>query len=175
ARPWTPPANRTRRPARSCAWSSRKSSTACRPSTARSWSCGWPATRSPRSPGRLAAPSAPWSASCRRRAATCARFSTRTHGMGQRTAPPELGALDGFVRAFEAAQPTPPPPSLDGFLPAPVHPLYADAVRELVRVEIEFGWERGAPRPLRTYLERFPDVFSEPGALTEIAFEEYRQ
>jgi eukaryotic-like serine/threonine-protein kinase len=95
--------------------------------------------------------------------------------MAQQAAPMALGAIDGFVRAFEAAQGREPPPRLEEFLPAPDHPLYAGAVRELARVELEFAWERGDPRPVADYRRRFPDIFGDPDALAEIAFEEYRQ
>jgi serine/threonine protein kinase/predicted Zn-dependent protease len=95
--------------------------------------------------------------------------------MSQSVAPPPAEFIDGVVRAFESARARDPRADLTGYLPAPAHPLYQVIVRELVRIDIEFGWSQGGPRPLDEYRARYPDVFGDPAALREIAFEEFRQ
>lgn len=84
-----------------------------------------------------------------------------------------MDQLSAFVEAFEAAQAN-GPAELTQFLPDPVHPLYGDALRELVRVDLEYGWQRGRPTPLDHYRARFPELFAAGGAAQELAFEEYR-
>jgi serine/threonine protein kinase/tetratricopeptide (TPR) repeat protein len=83
--------------------------------------------------------------------------------------------LDAYVVAFEAAREQDPDAALAQFLPPPTHSLYAGVVRELVRIDLEQGWGRGRPTSLDAYRQQFPNVFCDPDALEEIAFEEYRQ
>jgi serine/threonine protein kinase/Flp pilus assembly protein TadD len=82
--------------------------------------------------------------------------------------------LDDFVAAFEAARGRGGRDDLAEFLPERGHPLYLEALRELVRVDLELGWEQGRPRPLEEYRRRFPELFADPDSLAAIAFEEYR-
>ncbi len=82
--------------------------------------------------------------------------------------------LDGFVAAFEAACAGHDRAALDVFLPDPAHPLYRDVLRELVRVDLEYGWEQGRSRGLADYRGRFPQLFERPDDVRAIAFEEYR-
>jgi eukaryotic-like serine/threonine-protein kinase len=89
---------------------------------------------------------------------------TMTSGMG----------LDDFIEAYEAAQHRDGHAPLDQFLPPPDHPLYSDVLRELVRVDLEYGWERGTPRPLKEYTQRFPCLAQDPAGLEAVAFEEFR-
>ncbi len=63
---------------------------------------------------------------------------------------------------------------LENFLPAPTHPLRPAVLRELVRVDLEYRWQRGCPRPLDYYLGRFPALRDDPEAMHSITFEEYR-
>ncbi len=86
-------------------------------------------------------------------------------------APPEL---DDYVQAFEVAQAADGDAGLELFLPEPADPLYLPVLRELVRVDLEFGWQRGRPRPLHDYRSRFPALADDAAGLGEIAFEEYR-
>ena len=37
------------------------------------------------------------------------------------------------------------------FLPDPGHPLYNAVLAELIRVDLEYGWQRGQPTPLSEY------------------------
>src|SRR5262249_46337613 len=42
------------------------------------------------------------------------------------------------------------------------------------RVDLEYGWQHGRPRPLQEYQQRFPALFADPGCRGAVAFEEYR-
>src|SRR5262245_50853106 len=86
---------------------------------------------------------------------------------------PEAG-LDDFVEAYEAAQAREGEADLGRFLPATEHPLYPEVLRELVRVDLEFGWKRGRPRRLEEYLRLYPELARDASGVQEAAFEEYR-
>lgn len=86
---------------------------------------------------------------------------------------PEI-ELDDFVEAFEAAQACEGRADLARFLPEPGHPLYGAVLRELVRVDMEYGWARGQPRRLKDYLRSFPVLADDVEGIREIAFEESR-
>jgi serine/threonine protein kinase/tetratricopeptide (TPR) repeat protein len=81
--------------------------------------------------------------------------------------------LDEFVEAFELARQH-SAVDLANFLPPHNHPLYLPTLRELVRVDLELGWEAGQPRPLDDYREQFPELFEDAISLQEVAYEEYR-
>src|SRR4051812_35803210 len=86
----------------------------------------------------------------------------------------QRAGLDDFIEAFEEAQARGLAADLADFLPREGHPLYPQVLRELVRVDLEYGWARGRP-PLRgEYRRRFPALFAAPAAARDIAFEEYR-
>jgi serine/threonine protein kinase/Tfp pilus assembly protein PilF len=82
--------------------------------------------------------------------------------------------LDDFVAAFEASRAQGARDDLADFLPERDHPLYLEALRELVRVDLELAWEQGRPRSLEEYRRRFPELFADRVSLGAIAFEEYR-
>ncbi len=82
--------------------------------------------------------------------------------------------IDEYVSAFEQAHARDPNMGFGSFLPAREHPLYAHALRELVRVDLEYGWERGRPRSLSDYQAEYPELSSDPEGFSEIIFEEYR-
>jgi serine/threonine protein kinase/tetratricopeptide (TPR) repeat protein len=82
--------------------------------------------------------------------------------------------LNAFIEAYESAQARDGQADLADFLPAPGHPLRAAVLRELVRVDLEYGWERGQPRPVQDYLRQFPELATDETALRAVAFEEYR-
>jgi serine/threonine protein kinase/Tfp pilus assembly protein PilF len=89
--------------------------------------------------------------------------------------PSSQSTLERCVTDFEAARARDAAaPPLDA-VPPPGHRHYARVVCELVRIDLEMGWGRGRPRDLDAYRRDFPDVFRDPAALGEIAFEEYRQ
>jgi serine/threonine protein kinase/Tfp pilus assembly protein PilF len=94
--------------------------------------------------------------------------------MGEQRALNAGNELDSFVAAYEAAQAGGAPVDLKAFLPGPDHPLYADVLRELVRVDLEYGWARGRPRSLVDYHRDFPQLFRDAEDLRAVTFEEYR-
>jgi serine/threonine protein kinase/tetratricopeptide (TPR) repeat protein len=82
--------------------------------------------------------------------------------------------VDDFVEAFEQARAADRSASLADYLPGEADPLYLPVLSELIRVDLESAWERGEPRRLESYRERFPRLFDAPGKLAEVAFEEFR-
>jgi serine/threonine protein kinase/Tfp pilus assembly protein PilF len=94
--------------------------------------------------------------------------------MAQVTSTPPGPKLEDFIEAYEATQARAGQADLAEFLPDRDHPLYEPVLRELVRVDLEYGWQRGRPRPLEEYQTRFPELFRQPDSLEAIAFEEYR-
>jgi serine/threonine protein kinase/tetratricopeptide (TPR) repeat protein len=83
--------------------------------------------------------------------------------------------VDRYVKAFEAAWTDAGRATVESFVPPADDPAHAAAVRELVRVDLEFGWDCGRPRNVDDYRQAFPGVFADPAALAAVAFEEYRQ
>src|SRR5947199_10870984 len=90
-----------------------------------------------------------------------------------RAADPDL-ELDGFVAAFEAAYARDPAADVAAFLPPPDHPRYPHVLCELVRVDLEFAWDRGEARRVEDYRGRFPALFRDPTLLRAVAREELR-
>jgi serine/threonine protein kinase/tetratricopeptide (TPR) repeat protein len=82
--------------------------------------------------------------------------------------------LSDFVRAYEAVQEREGWAPLEEFLPGPSHPLYPAVLRELVCIDLEYGWKRRRPRRLAAYRTVFPELFQDPQSLQEIAHLEYR-
>jgi serine/threonine protein kinase/Flp pilus assembly protein TadD len=56
-----------------------------------------------------------------------------------------------------------------------VHPLLLPVMADLVRTELGNRRARGERPELEEYRARFPALFADPGALREVAFEDYRQ
>src|SRR5262249_30838454 len=144
--------------------------------TAPWWSCASGGTRSPRSPSRSAGPSGPSSGTSRTPARNCASSSTMREPMRQRLLDLDAGRLDEIIEAFETARADYPdsPVNLEDFLPAEADPFHLPVLRELVRVDLELGWDRGRPPPLDDYLRRFPALSGDPAGLREITYEEFR-
>jgi hypothetical protein len=86
---------------------------------------------------------------------------------------PPLG-LDDFIEAFELAQGQGETPALAAFLPEASHPLYQTVLSELIRVDLEYSWQRGRPKRVDDYRRLFPDLFADPEAVRGITFEDYR-
>jgi serine/threonine protein kinase/lipoprotein NlpI len=82
--------------------------------------------------------------------------------------------LDKFVAAFEAAYVLDSAADLDRFLPPIDHPRYADVLCELVRVDLEFAWDRGEERRVESYRDRFPALFRHATHLAALIHEEIR-
>ena len=76
---------------------------------------------------------------------------------------------DGFREAFEAAAADPA-----AFLPPTGHPRYAAVLRELLRVYLEFAWNRGEGRRVEAYRGRFPALFADLEGLRAVAWEKFR-
>jgi serine/threonine protein kinase/Flp pilus assembly protein TadD len=87
---------------------------------------------------------------------------------------PQVGELDQFIAAYEVAKAHDAAADWADFLPPRDHPLYAAVLRELVRIDLESGWDEGQPRRLEDYQRRFPELAHDPDGFREIAFEEYR-
>jgi serine/threonine protein kinase/predicted Zn-dependent protease len=83
--------------------------------------------------------------------------------------------LDQFVEAFEAAHQTHGTPDIADFLPPSDHPLYLTILRELVCVDLDYGWGRGQATTLDEYRRQFPALFADVRAVQAIVWEDYRQ
>ena len=84
-------------------------------------------------------------------------------------AEPDSGWVAEFERALRARQDI----DLRAFLPAPTTPAFVPTLVELVRIDIERRWERGTPKPVEEYLEKYPELLG-TDSLAALAFEEYR-
>src|SRR5213080_3882248 len=82
--------------------------------------------------------------------------------------------LEQFISDFESAQVHHGPTDLAAFLPEADHPLYSAVLAELIRVDLEYGWQRGLPRSLADYQRRFPHIAEASTLWSQICFEEYR-
>jgi serine/threonine protein kinase/tetratricopeptide (TPR) repeat protein len=82
--------------------------------------------------------------------------------------------LDGFVAAFESAVAVDPAADPVRFLPPPDHPLYHATLGEVVRVDLEFAWDRGDERRVEHYRDRLPQLFAHPSLLRAVVREEMR-
>jgi serine/threonine protein kinase/tetratricopeptide (TPR) repeat protein len=87
---------------------------------------------------------------------------------------PQWLDAEDFIDAFETAQARDGEAEVAQFLPEPDHPLYREVLCELVRVDLEYRWRHGQPRPLESYQHDHPDLFQDLESLGEVAFEEYR-
>src|SRR5256885_1637687 len=87
---------------------------------------------------------------------------------------PNRDELDDFVRAFEQAYSREGHAEIAEFLPPRDHSLYATVLCELIRLDLEFGWEHGCPKTLLEYQRLFPELQRDRDALRAIAFEEDR-
>src|SRR6476619_7094270 len=87
---------------------------------------------------------------------------------------PDTFSLDDYIERYESAQAREGRADLVAFLPNRSDPLYLPVLRELVRVDLEYSWQRGQPTPLQDYLLRFPELFEDLASLQAISFEEYR-
>jgi eukaryotic-like serine/threonine-protein kinase len=82
--------------------------------------------------------------------------------------------VDRYLAAYEAAAQRDDQADLAAYLPGRDQPLYGTVLRELVRIDLELGWQRGRPRGLEDYERRFPELTRDPENLQAVAFEEYR-
>lgn len=63
---------------------------------------------------------------------------------------------------------------IEDFVPSQGDPARSEVLAELIRVDLELRWKKGAPRTLADYRSRFPEEFQSEGFLAPLAFEEYR-
>jgi serine/threonine protein kinase/tetratricopeptide (TPR) repeat protein len=82
--------------------------------------------------------------------------------------------IDPYIEPFEAARRLRADVSLSDHLPAASHPHFLAILCELVRVDLEFGWAGGHPRPLEEYFSSFPALAGDGECRAQTAFEEYR-
>jgi hypothetical protein len=82
--------------------------------------------------------------------------------------------LDVYVRAYELAHARDRQARIAEFLPAANHPLYFAVLRELVRVDLEYGWDAGCPKSLDDYLAAYPDLKRDEASLRAIVLEDIR-
>ena len=82
-----------------------------------------------------------------------------------------MNELEDFVTAFESAQHRGEQAHVADFLPEPGHPLYRAVRAELIRTDLEHGWQNGRPKSLQDYLEKFPDLAQDSEFWPEVAFE----
>lgn len=83
--------------------------------------------------------------------------------------------LDEIVASFEEAVLRDPTADPADFLPESTHPLYSQALRELLRIDLELAWERGESKRIDSYRARIPNLFRDREALAAVAEEEVRQ
>jgi eukaryotic-like serine/threonine-protein kinase len=86
-----------------------------------------------------------------------------------------VNELDEFIQKFETARARDRSADLAAFLPQADHPLYRAVLAELIRVDMEYGWEHGLAKPLADYQRRFPEIAEDSAVWPQIGFEEYRQ
>jgi serine/threonine protein kinase/predicted Zn-dependent protease len=94
--------------------------------------------------------------------------------MAQEQMAPSWEDIDLFVEAYELSRRRAQGVEIAHHLPPPQHPHYLAVLRELVRVDLEYGWDTGRPRSLEGYLAEFPVLRQDVEGLRAIAFEEYR-
>ncbi len=83
--------------------------------------------------------------------------------------------VDDFIAAFEAVYLRDGTADWREFLPQQDHPAYRSVLRELIRVDLEFGWQRGKGRALQDYLDSLPGISEDRELIAAAAFEEFRQ
>jgi serine/threonine protein kinase/tetratricopeptide (TPR) repeat protein len=81
--------------------------------------------------------------------------------------------INQVVEEFEAARFQQFEADLADFLPDPEAPNYLTVLTELIRVDMEYRWRDGRCQ-VEEYLHRFPVLRDAPGALRQIALEEFR-
>jgi hypothetical protein len=99
---------------------------------------------------------------------------SRNHAMDQSGTDAKWAQLDIFVKEYEQTHARDKEARIADFLPPADHPLYFDVLRELVRVDLEYGWEGGSPKSVDHYLHAYPDLQRDHESLRAIVFEEFR-
>jgi serine/threonine protein kinase/Flp pilus assembly protein TadD len=84
---------------------------------------------------------------------------------------PNIGEI---VDAYEEARSNGSEADLASFAPADDHPEFLAIVCELVRVDLEYQWERGHQLRLEAYSDKFPKLFESHELVNVMAYEEFR-
>jgi serine/threonine protein kinase/Tfp pilus assembly protein PilF len=82
--------------------------------------------------------------------------------------------IDRFVAAYESRRARRDDAEIRDYLPAREHADYLSVLRELVRVDLEYAWERGQARRPEDYFAQFPELQADRQSVQEIGFEDYR-
>ncbi len=82
--------------------------------------------------------------------------------------------VDEFVERYEMARARDGDVQWAAFLPDRTDAEYQTIGLELMRVDLECRWERGLPVSVQDYRATHADLLRDPGAIRELAFEEYR-
>ncbi len=83
--------------------------------------------------------------------------------------------VDPYVQAYEAARRETGHARMRDHLPSATDPSHPQALAEMIRVDIEYGWADGRPKRVADYLAEFPELAGHARLIHELAFEEYRQ
>ena len=87
---------------------------------------------------------------------------------------PAPAELDDYIERYESARAAGGDVDVAQFSPDKDHPNYAEIMVELLRVDLEYGWQRGQRDLLARWQSRFADVLRVPDHLQQVAFEEFR-
>ncbi|MFC1758493.1 protein kinase [Planctomycetota bacterium] len=82
--------------------------------------------------------------------------------------------LNFFVEEFESARERLPDADVADFMPPDGDKYYLAVGAELLRVDLQFGWDQGTPLSLSDYQLRFPRILGDRDNRSDLAFEEYR-
>ena len=79
--------------------------------------------------------------------------------------------MESVLSSFEEDCSNPEFHGIRDFLPAAQHPQYSQIVSELIRIDLEYAWERGEPRELQWYDANFPCLLNDLEIRTAVEFE----
>ncbi len=82
--------------------------------------------------------------------------------------------IDDAIERFETTYRLNGRADIRDHLPPAAHPHFLTILCEIIRVDLEYGWEHGNPRSLEYYREHFPEVFRNERFEREILYEESR-
>lgn len=82
--------------------------------------------------------------------------------------------LDEWIDRFESAKNTDPQTDVSAFLPDVDDSDYERIGIELLRVDLQYTWQSGAPIFVGTYRKLFPSLLTKKSNLAQLAYEEYR-
>ncbi|MCA9212195.1 MAG: serine/threonine protein kinase, partial [Planctomycetales bacterium] len=82
--------------------------------------------------------------------------------------------FDEIIDRFERARRTSPAVDVADFFPPPNESHFCAIATELLRVDLQYGWQNGNPTSLHEYQRRFPSVLNNRQHLGQLAFEEFR-